>query len=556
MAYCDLTQGMRIKRECVCKAKVGGIIMGDSIKIIGKLEFETIYNMEIDITVNSHGSLSAEGILTEHAFEYFMKNSIIWERIQINDNDGNVLFCGVITSLGYEDERHLRHVEISGLTESWLLDQEIHNRAFQNVYMRYGTMTKYLSERVSPVWISREHDQEIASPLIQYQETDWDLLKRIGGRLHTVVVPGYFSSHYAACLGFPEMRPVVYDLEKIKDFTKKKIFINTESVTGNDGHRKGAYEHWMFSCKDNLELGDWVAQKGIQVQIFQKKVGYTNGELSFEYKAGPIASYCLNRMQNNYLKGLVLEGHVLSAQKEDIKLKLDIDIVSDMGERDYFAFPYMPESGNVFYSMPEPGTRVCLCFPDGKEEHGCVIHGKRDYLEDFPHEDRKEFRSFHKKTLCMDPDVVYMHTGGDQTDSLISINDKRKADFQSSAKIHIKAKKDINIYGRSCTVMANEHLSIKQDGTENTVEMSGAGIAFYAERHIVSAPKREGKISTVKRDFDKGSGAYMFDHVIGGIPSGPHSDYERAFLGGIPAAVSTSSDRNIYAAVGKKIRRR
>lgn len=47
--------------------------MGNYLEIIGSIEFESICNLEIDIKVNDHGRLKAEGILTERAFWHCMK---------------------------------------------------------------------------------------------------------------------------------------------------------------------------------------------------------------------------------------------------------------------------------------------------------------------------------------------------------------------------------------------------------------------------------------------------------------------------------------------------
>lgn len=55
-------------------------------------------------------------------------------------------------------------------------------------------------------------------------------------------------------------------------------------------------------------------------------------------------------------------------------------------------------------------------------------------------------------------------------------------------------------------------------------------------------------------ELEVNGGEYIFGYVMGGIPTGIHNAFERELLDGIPTAVSAVPDRNIYAAIRRKIR--
>ncbi len=529
------------------------------IEISGSLEFESILSLEIKIQVNEHGRMKAGGILTQDAFERCQTHNMIRKNITVKTISEEVLFYGVITRLEFGADRHLRYIEVEGRTESILLDLEPRTRAFQDIHMTYGQLFDCLPADGRRVRAGSFKTTSLKNPLIQYDETDWELIKRIGGRLHAVVLSGYTDSQAAVFLGIPggnsERNPFI--LDSIQNFNRTKLYMLQAKDKGFKQPEYGFFERWKFHYDENLELGDWVIWKGLRAQVFRKESILVNGVLETEYEAGPAPYYSPENTGNSRLKGMVLEGIVLSTDRELMKVQLDIDAVKDTGEAQAYPFPYMPESGNVFYSMPEPGTRVCVYFPDECEDHGCVIHGKRDYLEDYPDRDVKEFRSFKDKTLRMAPGSLELDGQGSHGSNRIFLSGHKGAGIQSNKKIHIKAKGDINIYsGRFCTVISEHSLLLNQRGTENSIEMSGNDMVFSAEQYISASCERTGKAPAKEKEkHEMVSCEAMLDFAAGGIPSGGQNEYERAVLGGLPTTVSISGNRDIQSVLGKRIRR-
>ena len=65
------------------------------------------------------------------------------------------------------------------------------------------------------------------------------------------------------------------------------------------------------------------------------------------------------RRANERLKGVRLKGTVRRAEMESIYIRLDMD----KEEKADYPWPWVPETGNLCYCIPEIGTEVMLYFP-------------------------------------------------------------------------------------------------------------------------------------------------------------------------------------------------
>lgn len=74
--------------------------------------------------------------------------------------------------------------EFTALTGSVCLDRKERKRAFQNPAQQYGSIVKQVLQNTqNSAYILTVSDQEIAKPLYQYQETDWQFLKQLASSL-------------------------------------------------------------------------------------------------------------------------------------------------------------------------------------------------------------------------------------------------------------------------------------------------------------------------------------------------------------------------------------
>lgn len=182
--------------------------------------------------------------------------------------------------------------------------------------------------------------------------------------------------------------------------------------------------------------------------------------------------FSLEGQESRGLNGTALEGTVDFVEQESVRVKLDMDVTE--GKRRY-AFPYLPVSGNIFYSMPEPGTRVCVYFPDHEEGNGYVIHGKRAELSRFPKPEEKEFHTAADKKLCMAPGRIRLAGGGKEGRNELIFADGKGVWLGSHNRIRLCAK---------------EGIRIKAEGDDNEDQMENRYLIF--PEYFISLGMRPG----------------------------------------------------------------
>lgn len=522
------------------------------IRISGFVEFETIYFLEIHTQVNEHGIITIKGLLTETSYQLCQERSAIWQKIQVNQEDGTDSFFGIITELNYYPDRHFRYVEIRGKTESFFMDQTPESHVVQDVEMTYMDVIQYLNYGPCKIYLGNYKNIQLETPFIQYEKTNWAGIKQLAGRLKTIVWVDHTIHPNRIIVGDYDRRfgknPLLLEDDHI--LSKEKIFINQRKER-YEVIEKGCYEILEFECENTLELGEWVIYMGNKLQIMEKEICFQKGNLEMKYKCSLPNFFRLERPETSELKGTVLEGTVYSTNYEWIQVDFDLDTGSP---KKRFEFPYLPESGNVFYSMPEQGTKVCVYFPDDYESHGYVIHGKRERLASYPEPDRKEFCANHKM-FCILPDMIQLSGHKKSTRNDLILMDQSGILFQSQGSLHLSAKGSICITTKgNCTIGSREYIKIEQSETNNFVEMSGNDIFYSAKKYVLSSYEMESKKNPMdKNKDDEITFPQVLDYAVGGVRNDLRKSMENALIGGVPVSKTGKDHRNIYAGLGKHL---
>ena len=103
-----------------------------------------------------------------------------------------------------------------------------------------------------------------------------------------------------------------------------------------------------------------------------KETVFKNGMLETQYWFGRTGDWKLPFIGNHRLQGVTLRGKVLRRVGERIKLWLDMD--PEQPEEKAYWYPYLPDTGNILYAMPEKGVEMALYFPNDREKDGIVTH--------------------------------------------------------------------------------------------------------------------------------------------------------------------------------------
>ena len=179
--------------------------------------------------------------------------------------------------------------------------------------MSYGKLLEQVAEQGNAMVLYPVKLEEMTMdfPKIQYEETDWEFLKRMASRFGLSLYP-YLEQCRVGC--------------------------RQESLRRS---------YWNISAREATE---WC--------------GTVN-----------TMSWGQRRLTHKKLSGLSLLGEVISREGERLKLKLDIDREhSDWKQEKAYAFLWCPPTGNLMYMMPAQGSRVSLYFPRGEEEGAVAVN--------------------------------------------------------------------------------------------------------------------------------------------------------------------------------------
>lgn len=188
--------------------------------IVDLLKAFQIKKCEIYQCINEFGSAKLYGIIEEGKeteIEKQINAEDIFKIILIDKNETvTLLYAGIITY--YEIKYYTSYSEMELKIESNLLklNQVKKNRVFQAISETYENIIKSIGEKSKT--ICKENSAlvgRIGHMSVQYEETDWEYLKRLTSEKNSFLVPDFKFQNPSYCIGMPitkmkEIFPIQY----------------------------------------------------------------------------------------------------------------------------------------------------------------------------------------------------------------------------------------------------------------------------------------------------------------------------------------------------------
>ena len=239
-----------------------------------------------------------------------------------------------------------------------------------------------------------------------------------------------------------------------------------------------------------MYIGDNVTFKQKKFYVYSYEAEYIRGELIYTYRLCRENGIWQEKIYNDKLKGISLEGTVLEVSGEQVKLHLNIDKTQEQGKAAWFR--YAPPTGNIMYSMPIVGTSANLYFPNERNEEPIVIGCVRkngSSCEKFSDVNNRYFSTESGNNLDMLPDAINFSRPG------------LSANFNDGSGITLSSSSSLSINAGYVGMFAG---NISITGTEKLVAEKGSSIIslendFYNSASIV---KENGSDRTSNEPFD------------------------------------------------------
>lgn len=353
-----------------------GEITREKLELKSNIPISQVLDIDISHKVNEHAILTIRGYLQQNARKMEFRGVEGSEvRLIKFDKIGKeeILFIGLLERFDIFQEGKDTQVIFSAVSASILLDRKKKSRSFQRESMTYEEIIrKIVGEEGGVALISEGKDKTIEKPLIQYEETDWEFLKRLASHFHSYIVADSKSMNIQISFGMKEGEKEV-ELKKVLEIKIDGKYYEIGAEDFDIG--KNNFLFYIIKESKNYEIGDKASIYGTGYQICEKIGKLEKGILEFTYLIGRKEGKATKISYNNQFVGLSLVGTIKNIKEEKVYLALEID-----GEKaePIYGYPWAPITGNIMYCMPKVGSKVMLYFANQDERSGQAINTIRE----------------------------------------------------------------------------------------------------------------------------------------------------------------------------------
>lgn len=309
--------------------------------------------------------------------------------------------------------------------------------------------------------------KKIDRPIIQYKETDWEFIIRLASHFNTGIRVDEAQEGIRLYIGIKEND----SNEQIED-SVYECGISSRYFE-NDRHKerklKENYVYYRLLRNENRYIGDRVRFLGKQLMICSKEICFERGELVFCYTIGDKELLYEKMKYNRLFVGLQLEGEVKSVERECVKIHLMID---GNEEQELFPYLWLPVTGNIFYCMPEVGSKVLLQFL-GEDERDAVakivIRTNADTCNGYSDIQNRIFATLGKKVLKFFPDEITLSGSKEKNMPEVSLRDKTGIYFVIHEKLDVEAAENVVI--KAGKIHCNTPVGIIQCASQSSMEI-------------------------------------------------------------------------------------
>lgn len=210
---------------------------------------------------------------------------------------------------------------------------------------------------------------------IQYEETDWEFLKRFASAYGVRIFPVNQDSLVLLRIGLgEEVTEVEWDELSYK---VSQDLVSYHYLTENypDQEQNWNCFRYTVTTYDLLPLGSKINFHGQEMYIGKVIRVLNQGILVNHYTLYFPSGLWVPQYDNEKLKGISIMGTVKDVQRNQVQVELVNNAAGGQEGRRWFAYSTMAASpdGSGWYAMPQAGETVRLFCPDGKEQNAYTI---------------------------------------------------------------------------------------------------------------------------------------------------------------------------------------
>ncbi len=433
--------------------------------------FEFINYREVSCIreLNQHGTLRITGLVAQDKVQEYQNIALkeTWVCVKAISEKGEEqhFFDGVLTGFWMQQEDQSSVLTIELKTGSYLLDFECHTRSFQDSKFRYADVISACMMPIGGQFILLKKKMEtIGHMLLQYQETDWEFLKRVASYAGIVIIPEDITPGKKLYFGY-KIKPVIEEIITDSFCQKQDYELYQKKVkSGEKGLHLSDFVSYFVQSRELYGLGETVRFQGNYFVIGQIKSWLLGQELYQEYHLIRKKEGISAPIFHSKLSGVSLKANVTAVKSTMIQVQIEEDENKELARNCWFDYAtvYSTPDGTGWYCMPEVGDQVRLVFPDQKEEHAYTassIHMGDNKERKNP--DEKSWKNKQKKEILFTPDAIILRNN---KGLFVELSDQKGIRVGSNKDILIQAGGTVRMVSKKAgiSLSAQDTLQMQQ----------------------------------------------------------------------------------------------
>ena len=480
---------------------------------------EGIVEMKVEQSLNQHAGMYLKGIIPKENGDSGVMDTDDSTVITVSDQDG-VIFSGLVQDIRASFEGQVYYLEVWAVSFSIKADTDVISRSFQDAGMNYQQIGEAMGGE-NGLSVSMETSPlPVHNLLLQYQETNWEFLKRIASHNHSVLLPSVEEPKFY--FGIPQGNQKGSLLSYRFSVGKNIRRYRRHFGAGVDVSSEDSLEYIVTADDCVLSIGDTVDYGGNTLFVREAQLHLADAVLTCRYVLCPENGLKVPVNYNSHITGLTLAGQVLEVNQDTLKVLLSVDESQDTAKA--YAFPYMTpysaENHTGLYLMPEVGDVANIQFPTEDESLAVALSSYRQVDSDRTGDPNvKYLRTPHDKEIRISEDEILItaKTGGlyiklNQDDGIevfsqhgITVNTLSSIDMMAAGHISLSAGMEVILNaGMACSINAGKGISARagkdisiMSGTQTSMS-SGKEMTFSAEKKLGMETKDEFVINSEK----------------------------------------------------------
>lgn len=384
-----------------------------------------------------------------------------------------ILFYGIVTDFSFGQDGYETTLTLRLMSGTILMDLKSHFRVFQNEKGNCSFIYQQISDAYpdgQAICVEGSQDQTNGT-LIQYQETDWEFLKRVSGRTGRYLVPDVLRKGCRYAIGLPHGAKRTGETDRLHIKLNISEYME-KTQNGMNSLQSADFVELIVSSREIFQMGDFIPYQGKDYFVCKIFTNYQNAECKHEYLLRTKEALKVLPILHKGIVGCSFDAVVTDVKKDKVQVDIQKDEWKALDGKKWFLYStvYSSPDGTGWYCMPEIGDSVRLYIPE-KEEDSFVIsavHRKNDSARQKP--DYKSFKTKYGKEILFTPDSILMTNNHGM---MVEMNDSQGITITSDKDIVIQADENLTVASNSASLLiaADDMVQVKQGGT--TMTLSG-----------------------------------------------------------------------------------